>query len=96
MTTYKPEGALLDTPENAYYLRDLSTLREAFSQGVILEARTVLCDHGHDLIVDLGCTQGIIPRTEGAEGIEEGTSKRLTEAIDSYRAAQKKGSAARG
>ena len=75
MTTYKPEGALLDTPENAYYLRDLSTLREAFSQGVILEARTVLCDHGHDLIVDLGCTQGIIPRTEGAEGIEEGTTR---------------------
>ena len=31
------------------------------------------CDGEHNLHVDLGCMKGIIPRNEGALGIEEGT-----------------------
>ena len=39
----------------------------------ILEARSVICDNEHNLIVDLKCMRGIIPREEGALGIREGT-----------------------
>ena len=42
-------------------------------RGVILEARAVLCDSEHNLIVDLGCMRGFVPREEGAVGIREGT-----------------------
>lgn len=32
-----------------------------------------MCDSEHNLIVDMGCMKGIIPRIEGAIGIREGT-----------------------
>ena len=38
----------------------------------LLEGRVTLCDKEHNLHVDLGCMKGIIPRSEGAIGIEEG------------------------
>ena len=44
-------------------------------KGTIAEAVCTLCDSSHNLIVDLGFTQGIIPRTEGAIGIEDGTTR---------------------
>ena len=34
-----------------------------------------MCDSDHNLIVDLGCMRGIIPRDEGAIGITEGTTR---------------------
>lgn len=75
MAIYKPEGQLLDTPENRHYLGSLAGLEEACAQGRILEARALVCDAGHNLIVDLGTMRGIIPRTEGAMGIEEGSTR---------------------
>lgn len=72
MKRFKPEGWLIDTPENKRYLSDMGALREACSSGRILEARAVLCDREHNLHVDLGGIKGIIPRCEGALGIEEG------------------------
>ena len=45
------------------------------SAGKVLEAPCVICNSRHDLIVDLGCMRGIIPREEGAIGIAEGTTK---------------------
>ena len=41
----------------------------------MLEAPVVMCDSAHNLIVNLGCMKGIIPRVEGAVGIEEGSTR---------------------
>ncbi len=75
MSDYLPEGSLIGTPENSYYLRSAATLQEALASGRVLEARAVLCDYGHNLIVDLGFTRGFIPRVEGAVGIEDGSTR---------------------
>lgn len=72
---YLPEGSLLGRAENSFYLRSIAGLEEARQQGVILEARAVVCDSQHNLIVDLGFTRGIIPRSEGALGIDNGTTR---------------------
>ena len=73
MGYYWPEGTLLETEENAYYLQNVETLRCAMRIGQILEGRALLCDYNHNLIVDLGCCRGVIPREEGALGIREQT-----------------------
>ncbi len=52
-----------------------SELSEAMEQREILEAAAYMCDNDHNLLVDLGCMRGIIPRTEGAIGIKEGTTR---------------------
>ncbi|MBE6883472.1 MAG: 30S ribosomal protein S1 [Ruminococcaceae bacterium] len=70
---FHPEGSLIDTSENKYFLRNQQNLTEAFLQGRILEGRASVCTAAHDLILDLGCMKGIIPRSEGAIGITEGS-----------------------
>lgn len=75
MSVYLPEGLLLDTPENIRLVSSPSGLCQAMAQGTILEGRAVLCDYEHNLIVDLGWCRGIIPRTEGAEGIADGSTR---------------------
>ena len=73
MKKYYPEGDLLNTAANRAALSGVSSLRDAANQELILEARAALCDREHNLHVDLGVMKGIIPRNEGALGIEEGT-----------------------
>lgn len=73
MTGYYPEGRLINTMENLSAMQSTSQLMEAYHDGKILEARAVVCDSSHNLIVDLGVMKGIIPREEGAMGIKEGT-----------------------
>ena len=73
MTGYYPEGRLINTVENLSAMQSLSQLTDAYHNGKILEARAVVCDASHNLIVDLGFMKGIIPREEGAIGIREGT-----------------------
>lgn len=73
MYIYQPEGRLLDTPDNRRAMQDVRSLEQAAQKGTILEARAVLCDSRHDMVVDLGCMKGIIRREEGAKGIAEGT-----------------------
>lgn len=73
MGTYLPEGNRINQSENEYYLRSEATLREAMNSGRVLEARAILCDYAHNLIVDLGFCRGMIPREEGAIGIREGS-----------------------
>ena len=73
MTGYYPEGRLMNTVENLSAMQSLSQLNEAYHDGRILEARAVVCDSSHNLLVDLGAIKGIIPREEGAIGIREGT-----------------------
>ena len=75
MSVYLPEGLLLDTPENIRLTGSPAGMAQAMAQGSILEGRAVLCDYGHDLLVDLGWCRGLIPRTEGALGIAEGSPR---------------------
>lgn len=72
MKKYLPEGMLLEKEENIRAMASPSALKEAMMSRRILEARTLVCDSEHNLHVDLGCMRGIIERTEGAIGIEEG------------------------
>ncbi len=73
MTGYLPEGILINTDENKKALSSLSNMTEAKNHKTILEAKAVVCDCEHNLIVDLGFMKGVIPRLEGAIGIREGT-----------------------
>ena len=78
MVEFYPEGILIDKAENAKFFKSLTALNEALYDERILEARAVICDSEHNLIVDMGCIKGIIPREEGALGIKEGKDKFYT------------------
>lgn len=68
-----PEGIIISDSENRAALSSLSSLREAALRETVLEAAAVKCDREHSLHVDLGEMSGIIPKNEGAIGIEDGT-----------------------
>jgi len=65
----------VETNENREALHTVSGLIRARDEGRTLEARALICDSGHNLIVDLDCMRGIIPREEGALGIEDGSAR---------------------
>ncbi|MGN0443755.1 MAG: S1 RNA-binding domain-containing protein [Acutalibacteraceae bacterium] len=73
MKTFMPEGSLIGTQENQNTFTSRASLKDAFYSRKILEARAVMCDKQHNLHVDLGVMKGIIPREEGAIGIDDGT-----------------------
>ena len=73
MRKYYTENYLMNTAENKDALSSRAALREAYMSGKILEARAVMCDKEHNLHGDLGAMKGIIPREEGALGIEDGS-----------------------
>lgn len=75
MAVIRPEGWLLETTENRETLRSPGGLMRAREEDRILEARALICDSGHNLIVDLDCMRGIIPREEGALGLDNGTTR---------------------
>lgn len=70
---YYPEGWKIDTPENKAAMATQAALADALREERILEARALICDSSHNLIVDLHGIRGVIPREEGALGIREGT-----------------------
>jgi small subunit ribosomal protein S1 len=72
---YRPEGLLIDTPENQQAMQSISALQEAMEQQKILEGRALVCDSARNLIVDLGCCRGMIPRLHAAVGIQEGSTR---------------------
>ncbi|MBQ9945041.1 MAG: 30S ribosomal protein S1 [Clostridia bacterium] len=72
MSEFRPEGTLINTNANKNALSSLQALKDAMLRGMILEGRATLCDKEHNLHIDLGIMKGIIPRNEGAVGIEEG------------------------
>lgn len=47
-------------------------LRKAKAEGTILQAPVLVCTEQHDLLVDLGCCTGQIPRDETAIGVAQG------------------------
>lgn len=75
MTEYLPEGELFKLPKNALYTANISALEEMMKKKTIAEGICTLCDSNHNLIVDLGFTSGTIPRSEGAIGIEDGSTR---------------------
>ncbi len=70
---YLPEGWLINTEENCAAMRDIASLERAAEEQTVLEARALLCDNQHNIVVDLGCMKGVIRREDGAKGIPEGT-----------------------
>ena len=72
---YVPEGLLAGKEINQHYLSSIEGMTEAMEKGVILESRAVMCSSSHDLIVELPCAKGIIPREEGAIGIDTGKTR---------------------
>ena len=73
MTSFLPEGKRLLTAANRAAVGSMQGMRTAMERGEILEARALMCDREHNLIVDLPTMRGVIPREEGALGIREGT-----------------------
>lgn len=70
---FYPEGHILDTFENRAAMQTPASLSEAMRDQRILEAKAVMCDSKHNLIVDFKFMKGVIPREEGAIGIKDGT-----------------------
>ena len=69
---FYPEG------QNGDLLRTFDTIEEvkiAMMNGSIMESRVLLCDSEHNLHVDLGIISGVIPREEGAVGIDDGSTR---------------------
>ncbi len=71
-TLFPPEdfGALFAKSQS--YFTSEAHLREAKAKHILLESRALLGDREHNLHVDLGVMEGIIPREECAIGIKEG------------------------
>ena len=70
-TTYYPEGMFPAELQAGAMTRD--QLKKAFAEGAILEGVARSATAAHDLLVDLGGIQGIIPREETAIGIADGS-----------------------
>lgn len=70
---FTPEGWKMETPENRAAFQSASSLADACRDRQILEGRAVICDSNHNLVVDCGCMRGLIPREEGAIGMNDGS-----------------------
>jgi len=68
ISTYQPEGQLINTVENREYISSLQGLEKAMISDKILEARAILCDNFQNLTVDLNGIKGIIEREETSLG----------------------------
>ncbi|MDR2532825.1 MAG: S1 RNA-binding domain-containing protein [Oscillospiraceae bacterium] len=71
----KPEGELFCTEENKLHTSSKKTLEECITANRTVEAPCIVCDSRHNLIIDFGFMKGMIPRAEGALGIEEGITR---------------------
>ena len=72
---YFPEGTKLQDTENIRAVCSMEQLKLAAKRRQILEGVAVSCTAAHDLIVELPCGRAIVPRTECARGISEGTTR---------------------
>ena len=72
MNEFYPEGF---KPKAKRSIITTALLAEAKVQQTVLEAPVIMCDASHNLIVNLGCMRGIIPRNEGALGIDTGATR---------------------
>lgn len=67
---FYPEGK---NPQLSRSFASIDRLKSAMMNKEILESKVLLCDREHNLHLDLGVVRGIIPRTEGAVGIADGS-----------------------
>lgn len=67
---FYPEGK---NPQLSKQFETVDDIKDAMVRGEILESKVLLCDREHNLHVDLGAVRGIIPRVEGAVGIDDGS-----------------------
>lgn len=74
---FVPEGRLLHTEENQAACASRQGLLSAMERGTVLEGLALLCDADHDLVVRVGEFTGLIPRSEAALGIAEGTTREI-------------------
>lgn len=72
MNDFYPEGL---KSENKKITFTAAFLADAKVQQTVLEAPVIMCDASHNLIVNLGCMRGVIPRSEGALGISDGSTR---------------------
>lgn len=70
-TTYYPEGMFPAELRCSGMTRE--QLKKAYLEGTILEGTARSANASHDLLVDLGSVQGVIPREETAIGIADGS-----------------------
>ena len=75
MKGFNPEGWIgAEKLQNRTFYTE-TNLKEAIISGEILTATAYMCDSEHNLLCSLGSMKGIIPRSEGAIGIEEGETR---------------------
>ena len=67
---FYPEGK---NPNLTKTFNSIDEVKKSMMEGEVIESRVLLCDREHNLHVDLGAVRGIIPRVEGAIGIDDGT-----------------------
>ncbi len=72
---FYPEGKLFETNENLEMISSQSQLEHCRKNSIILEALAYICDREHNLHIKLPCMNAIIPRSEGALGIDDGTTR---------------------
>ncbi len=73
MSGFYPEGWNSKEKDSKNFTS--ADLAEAKLQETVLEAPVQMCDASHNLLVNLGCMRGIIPREEGALGISDGSTR---------------------
>lgn len=69
---FYPEGK---NPKLSGSFESIDEIKKIMLMGEAIEAKVLLCDREHNLHVDLGAVRGIIPRIEGAVGIESGATR---------------------
>jgi small subunit ribosomal protein S1 len=75
MNEYLPEGGLYIKEENRRFTESVKALEECIVSGRTVEAICIVCDSNHNLIVDFGFMKGLIPKNEGAIGIDDGSTR---------------------
>ncbi len=66
---YYPEGINFTNRK----FTSVDEIKSVIANGEIVESKVLLCDKEHNLHIDLGVMSGLVPRYEGALGIEEET-----------------------
>ena len=64
MNEFFPEGFGVCGEERCRFT--INDLTDAKLEEKVLEGTVKMCDASHNLIIDLGCMTGVIPREEGA------------------------------
>jgi len=73
MTKFLPEGGLFKRGDNR--VNSVKDLEDCIASGRVIEGICTVCDSRHNLVVDFGFIKGVVPRNEGAIGIDDGSTR---------------------